>query len=65
MVTHSSILAWRVPWTEEYSRLQIHGVTKRRVRLTDFHFTSLLGDSEGLGSLAFCSPWAHKELDMT
>ena len=22
MVTHSSILAWRIPWTEEPSRLQ-------------------------------------------
>ena len=24
-----------------------------------------LGDSEGQGSLACCSPWGHKELDMT
>ena len=24
-----------------------------------------LGDSEGLGSLACCSPWSHKESDMT
>ena len=24
-----------------------------------------LGDSEGQGSLMFCSPWGHKELDMT
>ena len=24
-----------------------------------------LGDSEGQGSLAWCSPWGHKELDMT
>ena len=23
------------------------------------------GDSEGQGSLAFCSPWGHKELNMT
>ena len=22
-----------------------------------------LGDSEGQGSLAFCSPWGHKESD--
>ena len=29
--THSSILAWRIPWT-------IHGVTKSRTRLSDFHF---------------------------
>ena len=23
------------------------------------------GDSDGQGSLACCSPWGHKELDMT
>ena len=27
-MAHSSILAWRSPWTEESSGLQIHGVTK-------------------------------------
>ena len=26
MATHSRILAWKIPWTEELSRL--HGVTK-------------------------------------
>ena len=25
----------------------------------------ILGDSEGQGSLACCSPWSHKESDMT
>ena len=25
----------------------------------------ILGDGEGQGSLAFCSPWGHKELDST
>ena len=25
--THSTILAWRIPWTEELGRL-VHGVTK-------------------------------------
>ena len=29
MVTHSSILAWRIPWTEELGRLQSMG--SRRV----------------------------------
>ena len=29
MATHSSILAWRIPWTEEPGRLHtIHGVAK-------------------------------------
>ena len=28
MATHSSILAWRIPWTEEPGRLQVLGVCK-------------------------------------
>ena len=29
MATHSSILAWEIPWTEEPGRLQsMHGVTE-------------------------------------
>ena len=28
MATHSSILAWKIPWTEEPGRLQSHGVAK-------------------------------------
>jgi len=30
MVTHSSILAWRIPWTEEFGGLQSMG--SQRVR---------------------------------
>ena len=26
--THSSILAWKIPWTEEPGRAIVHGVTK-------------------------------------
>ena len=28
MATHSSILAWRIPWTEESSRLQFRGLQR-------------------------------------
>ena len=28
VATHSSILAWRIPWTEEPGGLQVHGVAK-------------------------------------
>ena len=34
MVTHSSILAWRIPWTEEPG-LVLHGVAKSQTRLSD------------------------------
>ena len=33
--THSSVLAWRIPWTEEPSRLQSMGVTNSWKRLCD------------------------------
>jgi len=36
MATHPSILAWRIPWTEEPGRLQgVHGVTKSQTQLND------------------------------
>ena len=38
MATHSSTLAWKIPWTEEPDRL-VHGVAKSWTRLSDFTFT--------------------------
>ena len=35
MATHSSILAWRIPWTEEPGRSTIHGVKKGQTQLRD------------------------------
>ena len=34
-------------------------------RLNGHELEQTLGDSEGQGSLVCCSPWDHKELDMT
>ena len=36
MATHFSILAWKIPWTEEPT---VHGVAKSQTRLSDFTFT--------------------------
>ena len=41
MATHSSTLAWKIPWTEEPGKLLVHGVTKSRTQLSDFTFLSL------------------------
>ena len=38
MATHSSILAWEIPWTEEPGGATVHGVTKSQTRLSDFTF---------------------------
>ena len=35
MATHSSILAWRIAWTEEPWRATVHGVIKRQTQLSD------------------------------
>ena len=43
MATHSSILGWRIPWTEEPGRLQSMGVAKSHTWLNDNTFTFWLG----------------------
>ena len=34
-------------------------------RLNGHEFEQTVGDTEGQGNLACCSPWGHKESDMT
>ena len=60
MATHASILAWRIPWTEEAGGLQaVHGVVKSWTRLSDYTFTfkvetvqaSFSWQTKGLNSL--------------
>ena len=38
MATHSSILAWRIPWTEEPGQLQSAESAKSFARLSDKHW---------------------------
>ena len=74
--THSSSLAWKIPWMEEPG----HEVAKSRTRLRDstftFHFHSLRrkwqptpvflpGESQGQGSLVGCCLWGCTESDTT
>ena len=50
MATHSSILVWKIPWTEEPGRLQSMG--SQRVRHFPFTFLGLyVFTAEGLGSI--------------
>ena len=64
MATHSSILAWRIPWTEEPGGLQSMG--PKRVG-QKWHPTPVLlpGESHGGRSLVGYSPWGRKESDTT
>ena len=80
MTTHSSTLAWKIPWMEESGRLQSMGL--RRVRhdcatsLSLFTFMCwrrrwqpipvfLPGESQGQGSLVGCRLWGRTESDTT
>ena len=52
MATHSSTLAWQIPWTEEPGGLQSMGSLKSQTRLSDFTFTfhfplSCIGEGNG------------------
>ena len=39
MATHSSTLAWKIPWIEEPGGLQSMGLQRVRTQLSDFTFT--------------------------
>ena len=58
------------PGVGKYSRQKQKRVAEDKVvryhhQLNGHEFGQTLGDSEGHGSLACCSPWGCKELDMT
>ena len=52
--THTGILAWRIPWTEEPGRL-VHGVAKSRTRLQLLSPLILMMSSLTIFSLVACS----------
>ena len=80
MATHSSTLAWKIPWTEEPGRLQSmgslrvgHDWTTSLSLFTFMHWRRkwqptpvfLPGESQGRGSLVGCPLWGCTESDTT
>ena len=80
MATHSSTLAWKIPWTEEPGRLQSMGSLgvghDWATSLSLFTFMDwrrkwqptpefLPGESQGRGSLVGCCLWGRAESDTT
>ena len=64
MATHSSILAWKIPWTEEPGRLQSVGLqesdTTERLHFT-FHFHALEKEMATHSSiLAWRTSWTEE-----
>ena len=75
MATHSSALAWKIPWMEEPGRLQSMGSRRvghnRATSLSLFTFMHwrrkwqpapvfLSGESQGWGSLVGCHLWGRR-----
>ena len=55
MATHSSILAWRIPWTEEPGG--VHGVATSWTQLSNFAFTLEKEMATHSSTLAWKIPW--------
>ena len=61
MATHSGILAWRIPWTEEPGGAPVCGVTKsRQTRLSNYHYVELLLFLKSLVEFADKIIWAWR-----
>ena len=61
---------WKRPWCWERLKVGGNGTTKDEMvgwhhRLSGHESEQALGDGEGQGSLACCSPWDRKESDVT
>ena len=50
MATHSSILAWEIPWTEESGRLQSMGSTHSSILAWEIPWTEEPGRLQSMGS---------------
>ena len=57
MATHSSMLAWRIPWTEEPGRL--HGVTRVGHDLATFIYYTITTTTTHSSMLAWRIPWTE------
>ena len=57
MTTHSSTLAWKIPWTEEPGRLQFMGsLESDTTERLHFHFSlSCIGEGNAMLSNVFAS----------
>ena len=48
MATHSTILAWRIPWTEEPGGATVHGVAELDTTETTGHTHTILTEGDSL-----------------
>ena len=48
MATHSSILAWRIPWTEESAGLEPLGLKRSWTQVSDYTTTTIIRTGSSL-----------------
>ena len=57
MASHSSILAWKIPWTEETGVLQSMGVTKSQTQLSTNTYIwclDIVGEQVNIFTMSLC-----------
>ena len=59
MATHSSILACRIPWTEEPGRVPVHGVARVRHDLVTKPPQDLLHNTENIATFDISDTHTH------
>ena len=62
MATHSSILAWRIPWTEEPGRLQFTGYRSDMTERLHFHFLFFRGTRDQIANIHWIKEKAREFL---
>ena len=55
MAIHSSILSWRLPWTEEPGRLQSRGLQK-----VEHNWSDLANRQAARNELSICCSYCHR-----
>ena len=62
MATHSSILAWRIPWTEELGRLQSEGHKESDMTEQVTHTHTLSKQQQLLAPLRYANLLSHDQI---
>ena len=60
-----SVLAWRIPWTEEPGGATVHRVANSQTRLSDehFHTSSYLTDLSEMLPQRLAAPWQQRTVE--
>ena len=52
-------------WRQKEKGMAEDDMVRQHHQVNGYEFEQTLGDNEGQGSVAWCSPWHHSEMDTT